>query len=148
MDIYQLLKKDHSKVKDLFKKIKGKTKAAQEPQEDIFSELEKELHVHMEGEEKLFYSALEQDEHIREDILTSYEEHYVVKKILEDMGKMSRDDEKWAAKLAVLKEMVSHHIKEEEGGLFKKARKVLHREQAQEMCNRFEEEKKNVYQMA
>ncbi|TLD43157.1 MAG: Regulator of cell morphogenesis and NO signaling [Candidatus Jettenia ecosi] len=148
MDIYQLLKKDHSKVKDLFKKIKGKTKTAQEPQEDFFSEIEKELHMHMEGEEKLFYPALEHDETTREDILKSYEEHHVVKRIIEDMSKMSRDDEKWAAKLIVLKEIVTHHIKEEESSLFKKARKVLNKEQAQEMCNRFEEEKKNVYQMA
>lgn len=144
MNIYQLLKKDHSKVKSLFKEIKGKSKGEKRPIEDVFLEIEDELTMHIEGEEKVFYSALEQDEGAREMILKSYEEHNLAKTMLKDMGSLSKDDERWSAKLSVLKEVVEHHIKEEEDEVFKLARKCLNKNQVQDIANRFEEEKKKV----
>ncbi len=144
MNIYQLLKKDHSKVKSLLKEIKGKSKGEKRPTEDIFSEIEDELTMHIEGEEKVFYSALEQDEDAREMVLKSYEEHNLAKTILKDMGSLSKDDERWSAKLSVLREIVEHHIKEEEDEVFKHARKCFNKNQVQDMTNRFEEEKKKV----
>lgn len=144
MNIYQLLKKDHSKVKGLFKQIKSKSKEAKRSPEEIFSEIEDELTMHIEGEEKAFYSALEQDENAREMVLKSYEEHTIAKTMLRDMSSLSKDDERWSAKLSVLREVVEHHIKEEEDELFKLARKCLKKNQIQEITRQFEEEKKKV----
>lgn len=144
MNIYQLLKKDHSKVKGLFKQMKIKSKESKRPPEEIFSEIEDELTMHIEGEEKAFYSALEQNEDAREMILKSYEEHAIAKTVLKDMGSLSKDDERWSAKFSVLKEVVEHHIKEEEDELFKLARKCLNKNQIQEITKHFEEEKKRV----
>ncbi|MCF6157286.1 MAG: hemerythrin domain-containing protein [wastewater metagenome] len=147
MDIFQMIKSDHKKVKDLFKKMKGKPKGGtRESPEDIFPEIDKELHGHMEGEEKLFYSTLEKEDDLRETILKNYEEHGIAKKMLEDMDKMSKGDEKWMAKLSVLRDVVERHMKDEEGDMFKKARKVIKRDQAQELGKRFEEEKKSILQ--
>ncbi len=144
MNIYQLLKKDHSKVKGLFKQMKSKARTEQRPMEEIFAEIEEELTMHIEGEEHAFYPALEQNEGTREKVLKSYEEHTIAKMILKDMGGMSKDDEKWVAKLAVLRDIVGHHIEEEEGELFKLAREVLNKDQTQEITKRFEEEKKKT----
>lgn len=149
MDIFQMVKSDHKKIKDLFKKAKGKAKGeTQELSEDIYGEIEKELQGHMEAEEKTFYSTLEKEESLREITLKGYEEHGIIKKILEEMDKISKGDEKWMAKFHVMKEMVERHIKEEEGDLFKKARKVIKKDQAQELGKSFEEEKKSIFQMA
>lgn len=49
-----------------------------------------------------------------------------------------KDSEEWTAKLTVLKENVEHHVEEEEGEMFKKARKVLTNEQAEELGARME----------
>jgi hypothetical protein len=37
---------------------------------------------------------------------------------------MSKDDEIWTAKFTVLKENIEHHVEEEEGEMFTKARKA------------------------
>jgi len=42
---------------------------------------------------------------------------------------MPPSDERWGAKLTVLKENIEHHIEEEEGDMFKTARSILSEEQ-------------------
>jgi len=53
----------------------------------------------------------------------------------------AKDDETWSAKFTVLKEQVEHHVEEEEGEMFKKARKVLSREEIEELGARMEKAK-------
>jgi hemerythrin superfamily protein len=141
MNIYQLLKDDHDHMKDLFKQIKRK-KAQNTDQ--IFNEIQKELTIHMEGEEKLFYPLLEKEEPTHEKALEAWEEHHVAKTVLQEMLKMSKDDEHWHAKLSVLEELVEHHIEEEEGELFRKAKKVVAKEQAEEIGMRYEQQKQQM----
>jgi hypothetical protein len=51
---------------------------------------------------------------------------------------MPVDDERWMAKVTVLKENVEHHVEEEEGEMFKDARKVLNAEQIESLGARLE----------
>ena len=46
------------------------------------------------------------------------------------------DDETWAAKLTVMKENLEHHIEEEEGDMFKKARQVMDEAELKELGER------------
>jgi hypothetical protein len=48
-----------------------------------------------------------------------------VKEMLKELGSSPKDTEQWTAKLTVLKENVEHHVEEEEGEMFKKAKTVL-----------------------
>lgn len=141
MNIFQLLKDDHDHVKDLFKQMKRKK--TQSP-EQIFSEIRKELSVHLEGEEKLFYPLLEKEEATHEKTLEGWEEHHVTKLVLQELSKMQPTDERWHAKMSVLQELVEHHIEEEEGELFRKAKKVLAKDQAEEIAMKFEQEKQQM----
>jgi hemerythrin superfamily protein len=136
MDIYQLLKKDHEEAKQLFKKLhsgKGERK-------ELFSELSKELTVHMEGEEKLFYPLLKENEETRDITMEGYEEHNEAKQILKQI-KSVKDDNEWKQKLQELQKSVEHHIEEEEHELFKHAKKVLGAEKAAEIGQAFQKEK-------
>jgi hypothetical protein len=54
------------------------------------------------------------------------------------------DDEKWAAKISVMKENVEHHIEEEEEEMFKKGRQVLDKEQIEALGERMEARKKEL----
>jgi hemerythrin-like domain-containing protein len=61
---------------------------------------------------------------------------------------MNKDQEEWTAKFTVLKENVEHHVEEEEGDMFPKARKVLSDKQAEALGTRMEEAKKQQLKAA
>lgn len=98
----------------------------------------------MEGEGKLLYPVLKEKEPTHEKTLEGWEEHNYAKAVLNDLKAMNKEDERWQAKLSVLQEMVEHHIKEEEGELFKEGRKVLSKAQSDEIGKRYREEKERM----
>ncbi len=76
--------------------------------------------------------------------MESLEEHKVTKKELSELSALSTSDEWFSPKIKVLQELVNHHIEEEETQLFKKAKKVIGKQQAEEMAERFEQEKERM----
>ena len=64
--------------------------------------------------------------------------------MLGELERLSAENERWAARLSVLKELVEHHVEEEEGEIFKKAKKLFSREQERELGTAFLERKKLV----
>lgn len=133
MNAYDLLKEDHKKVSDIFEKLEPTTERALKTREELFSKLESELEVHAAIEEQIFYPALKQAAETRDIVLEGLEEHRVVKTLLKELGSSPKDTEQWTAKLTVLKENVEHHVEEEEGEMFKKAKTVLTDEQAEDL---------------
>ncbi len=141
MNLFGLLKKDHDHVKDLFEQIQEDGDMETGSRENFFSQIEEELEIHMEGEEKFFYPALKESEEAQEKVLEAYEEHHVAKTVLEETRDLSQEDERWKAKIKVLNELVKHHIEEEEGEVFKIAKKVLDKDQIQEITGQIQQEK-------
>ena len=140
MDIIQSIKKDHQEVKGIFERlINAKDKSA----EKNFSDLKNELIPHMKAEEKVFYSKLMDSEH-KEDILEGFEEHHASEMVLKDLEKTSMSDERWPAKLKVLKEMIEHHIKEEESKVLKIAQSSLDKSQLQQLGEKFDSSKEEL----
>lgn len=138
MDAFELLKKDHKKVSQLFQEVEA---ASGQTKKQIFSRLKTELDVHAKTEERIFYPALENKEAAREITLEAYEEHNVVKDLLAELDNGDPAQDEWDAKLTVLKENVEHHVEEEEGELFSKARQVLSKQQIEELGVEMEAEK-------
>ncbi|MBA3356264.1 MAG: hemerythrin domain-containing protein [Pyrinomonadaceae bacterium] len=141
MDAFELLKSDHEKVAGLLEKIEGTTERALKTREELFTQLKTELDIHAEVEEKIFYPVLEKADESRDITLEAFEEHRLVKQLLGELEADAKDDERWTAKFTVLKEQVEHHVEEEEGEMFKKARKVLSREEIEELGARMEKAK-------
>jgi Hemerythrin HHE cation binding domain len=82
------------------------------------------LSVHAQIEEEIFYPALREalDE---SDLLDEAEvEHASVKSLIKQIMSSTPDTPLYDAKVMVLSEYVEHHVKEEEGEIFKKARKA------------------------
>jgi hemerythrin superfamily protein len=142
MNAFELLKADHETVAGLLDKIDQTTERGVKTREELFTRLKTELDIHAKIEESIFYPALEEADETREITLEAFEEHRLVKQLLSELASMPKDDEQWTARFTVLKENVEHHVEEEEGEMFKKARKVLSREDAETLGTRMEEAKK------
>jgi len=140
MDIYEELKQDHREVADLLASIDERTRL-DDRLESLFLELKQNVELHMWVEEKFFYPLLKDEAESADEALEAYEEHRVVKKLLEELDNFSLKDEEWHAKFTVLKENIEHHVEEEENELFTQAKKVLTSDQAVELGGQIATEK-------
>lgn len=145
MDFDQLLKKDHEKASTLMKKIADSGEGAVKTREQNFEQLKNELQAHTAAEEEILYPALQEHEETRAMALEAIEEHKLVEQLLDELDAMDVTSEEWTAKFTVLKENVEHHVEEEEDEMFKQARKVLGKENAEELGKRLEEFKSAVH---
>ncbi|HEV2827216.1 MAG TPA: hemerythrin domain-containing protein [Pyrinomonadaceae bacterium] len=148
MNAFALLKADHKKVAGILEKLDSTTERGVKTREELFAQLKSELDVHARIEETIFYPALEEAKETRDITLEAFEEHRLVKQLLAELEEMSKDQEEWTAKFTVLKENVEHHVEDEEGEMFPKARKVLSEQQAEELGTRLEEAKKDQMRAA
>ena len=138
MNPFTLLKEDHEKVAGILEKIDATTERGVKTREELFTQLKTELEIHAEIEETIFYPALEKHDESRDIALEAVEEHRIVKQFLAELDSMAKDDEIWTAKMTVLKENIEHHVEEEEGEMFSKARKVLTEEEIESLGTRME----------
>jgi hypothetical protein len=125
MDAISLLKEDHRRFKKMLEEGDETTERAVKTRRELLERLVSELKIHERMEEEIFYPALKPFEKAKEVVLEGYEEHHVADLIVAELRQTDVSDERWAAKFSVLKENLEHHIEEEEGEMFKKARTVL-----------------------
>ena len=139
MDAIKLLKEDHKKVKALFEEVEGLGDRASTQRKNLFQKIDEELTLHSKIEETLFYPEFKkraENSDEREEVLEAYEEHGVVKVMIGELEDLDPKDETYKPKLNVLKELVMHHVKEEEGELFKMARELFEPEELNQIGDR------------
>jgi hypothetical protein len=138
MDAIALLKEDHEKAKKLMNELEQTTERGVKTREEKWTKLLKELTIHENIEEEIFYPALHQHPKLKEIVLEALEEHHLVDEIVEQLKDTPFDDEHWSAKFKVTKENVEHHIEEEEGPMFSKVRQVFSKEELEALGSRME----------
>jgi hemerythrin-like domain-containing protein len=134
-----LLEQQHKKVKALFKKLEsGRSDPA-----PILEELANDLIAHMVIEHELFYPAVQGID--RSLVTESFEEHSLAELALKRLLATDPGDESFKARVVATKELIEHHVKEEEEELFPKVEKKLGDEQLEilgkQMKTRFNEAK-------
>src|ERR1051325_1151450 len=139
MDAFSLLKADHRKVEELFEQFES-ARGGQAKMR-LFEQIKTELELHTHIEETVFYPALEKPKQTHELTMEAYEEHDVVKKLLQEMSRAKSPNEEWEAKAKVLQENVEHHVEEEENELFPKAEAALSEEDLETLGEQMEAEK-------
>ncbi|MEO8796416.1 MAG: hemerythrin domain-containing protein [Polyangiaceae bacterium] len=109
-----MLKKQHREVKAIFGKLeKGKGDATA-----LLKELADNLAAHMKIEQDLYYPAIAK---VDEDlIMESFEEHSLAELGLKRLLATDRKDEAFESRVTAVKELVEHHVEEEEEDLFPK----------------------------
>jgi hemerythrin superfamily protein len=146
-DAISLLKADHKKVKALLDALEKTTDRGAKRRAALLGQIETELKVHTDIEETIFYPAFRdavKKKDDREMYFEALEEHHVVKLVLPEIKATDPTSEPFAAKAKVLKELVTHHAKEEEREMFPEARKVLDPTELQELGARMAAKKKEL----
>lgn len=132
------------KLRGIFGQLKSIKESASKKREELFQKLRKELVPHMKAEESTFYPALLVKKEAREDAMEGMEEHHVSDMVLKELVSMSMGEDQWGAKMGVFKEIVEHHIKDEEKKVFKSAEKALGHDEIQNIMKQFEQEKQKI----
>lgn len=126
MDAIELLESQHEEVMDLFEQIEET-----ENDEDklaLFQQIADSLAAHATIEEKIFYPAAYTGE-AKEMLEEAVEEHLTAKRTIADLLKMQPSDDQFDAKVKVLKELIEHHVDEEENELFETVREQMSEEE-------------------
>ena len=135
-NIIDLLKEDHKKVKTLLDETIKNRDTSNYPQ------IQKELRIHMEGEENLLYKKTRNQ--ATDLTLEAYEEHEIVKKELRDIDNLNINDEHWMPKMKVVKDMIEHHVEEEEEEYFPKSEELLGLDELNQLGQKYEDWKNDV----
>lgn len=121
-NIFEIIKADHQNVKELFEQIEA---AVDDEKTHLIERCIQELLLHAVAEEETLYKRLRDSEDLREDILEAEVEHSLVERLANEIMSASPDDEMCDARLMVLKELVEHHVEEEEEELIPAAQSVI-----------------------
>lgn len=115
-----LLREDHQKVKKLFTEYEGLEDDEEERKAEIFQTIKRELTVHAQIEEEIFYPAIQtsEEEEAAKLVREAFEEHRLVKTFLRELSALTPGDEDFEAKLKVLKDNTLHHAEEEQDEVF------------------------------
>jgi len=142
--LFEQLKKDHQEVMDLLDQIEESSERNFKKREDLFNQMKEELLPHIKAEEKAFYVVLLQNKQAKKDTMEGMEEHHVAELVLAELTKMSPEEEYWPPKLSVFKEILHHHIQEEEGKIFQTAQEVISEDKIATIIEKFQEEKEKM----
>ena len=121
-DAIALLRADHKVVSDLFEQFEKTRSDARKAA--IVAQICKELTVHTEIEEEIFYPAVKAALKDHELIPEANVEHASVKDLIAQVEGKTPDGEMYDARVKVMGEFVKHHVKEEQNEMFPKAKKT------------------------
>jgi hemerythrin superfamily protein len=119
-DVRALLKEDHDEILDLARSLADEPSVAR--RRALFRSLKPLLTAHARAEERAVYTELVKARSKRDakDLGNEgYVEHSLVDVVLERMSKTAlAGSDAWKAHATVLKELLEHHIREEEKEIF------------------------------
>ncbi|MDC0683786.1 hemerythrin domain-containing protein [Sorangium atrum] len=133
MKATDLLKEHHQEVEELFERM---SQADNDEISALRDELVATLVSHSAIEEELFYPESREALGASPLIPTSYEEHALVDVMLQKLLSAEPGDETFHARLDVLKELVQHHVEEEEKELFPQVESAMGAERLEELGSR------------
>lgn len=126
-DAIALLTADHKEVKAMFKEFESMKKGDSSDDEKgaLVQRICTALTIHATIEEEIFYPAVREAIDDLDLMDEADVEHAGAKELIAQLESASPGDDHYDAKVTVLGEMIDHHVKEEEGQMFPKAKKAI-----------------------
>lgn len=142
MDPFALLKSHHQEVDSLFEEIEHSNQAR--GRMTILKEILVKLEAHALIEEKIFYPRGAKAD--AKQTMECFEEHRLCRLLMRELGRMGATDKLLMVKVKVLKDLVQHHVKEEEQEYFEKVRGKYNEKQLQALGLEMKEEFDRIVQ--
>ncbi|MBY8934814.1 MULTISPECIES: hemerythrin domain-containing protein [Pseudomonas] len=136
MNAIDLLKADHAKVKDILSQLSDSTERALKKRVELLGKLEMEITIHTRLEEEILYPAFKAAGSKEQDVMyfEAKEEHRTVDSlVLPDLKLTDPGTPEFSGRVKVVKELLEHHIEEEETEMFPQAKKLLGKEKLEEL---------------
>lgn len=140
-EIFDRLKKDHDKHRDLLSRI-AETTGDSEERNELFKELTKELKSHAAAEEQAVYSTMMRKPPTTDETRHSVAEHQEIDEMLNDLAATDMSSSGWLQKFKEFDHRYRHHIEEEEDDHFPDFAEHLNDDDTQHMREVFERRKK------
>lgn len=142
MNAIDLLIEDHERVKDILTRLTESTERAVKTRTDLLQKLEMEVTIHTQLEEQILYPAYKEAGGKEE--LKMYheakEEHRAVDSlVLPDLKVTDPGSVEFSGRAKVCKELLEHHIEEEESEMFPQARELFDDARLEEMGKQMSE---------
>lgn len=136
MNAIDMLIEDHERVKDLLTRLTESTERAVKTRTELLQKLEMEVTIHTKLEEQILYPAYKEAGGKEE--LKMYheakEEHRAVDSlVLPDLKATDPSTVQFSGRVKVCKELLEHHIEEEESEMFPQARELFDEARLKEM---------------
>jgi len=147
MNAIDMLEQDHIRVRDLLKQLSESSDRALKKRSDLLSKLDMELTIHTRLEEEILYPAFKDAGAKEQDIMyyEAKEEHRTVDSlVLPDLKETDPGTPEFAGRVKVCKELLEHHIEEEETEMFPQAEELLGKERLEEIGAQMEALKADI----
>ena len=124
-DAVAMLTAEHREVKAMFEQYEKLGDRANAGKKKLADQICTALTLHAAIEEEIFYPALREASKEAADLLDeALVEHAGAKDLIAQLQEMDPEDDLYDAKVKVLGEQIDHHVGEEEGEMFKTAKKA------------------------
>ncbi|WP_430444779.1 MAG: hemerythrin domain-containing protein [Pseudomonas piscis] len=151
MNAIELLKADHEKVKTILAQLSESTDRAIKKRTELLEKLETEITVHTELEEKILYPAFKAagGKKQAEMYYEAKEEHRTVDSlVLPDLKKTDPTQPEFSGRVKVIKELLEHHIEEEESEMFPQVEKLIPLNELNELGEKMKTMKSSLKKIA
>lgn len=139
-NIYEAIKKDHDEHRELLSTI-GDGRKTDSDRKHAWDRFYHDVKAHAAAEEETFYSKLISKTWGQDAARHSVHEHQQLDDLLEELNDMQIDADGWSDKFDKLRHDYEHHIDEEEGEVFNRAKEVIDEAELEGYGSRFLERK-------
>jgi len=147
MNIFDELREDHKTQRSLTNDLL-KTEGESAERKSVWKKLKIELQAHAAAEERNLYNPMIEHDKSQENARHSIAEHHEIDELIEKLDDTDMSSSAWLAHFKNLRELVFHHLHEEEYQIFTVAGRVLSESQKEKLGSEyrkmFEKEKKDM----
>lgn len=147
MNAIDMLHDDHLHAKHLLKQLVNTDISDQHAQRGIIDSIEKDLSLHSRIEKEVFYPALREAAKGKADAMQfeALEEHNLIDQALSDLRQSIGSPNMFEGRTKAFKELLEHHIQEEERDMFPLAKDLMDSAQLTALGSRMSIRKSELY---